>query len=127
MVLKAAGWSMAWEAGARTGSLPEQLVDIFVGDFAREVRAEAAAGTASLLQLNLFDQFLEDLGHFVGGLAHAQPHQANRRPRVEQNHQDGPSRDDRDVNVLLGALMELTAELLFPEQLGDFPGGRDVS
>src|SRR5205823_11334848 len=46
---------------------------------------------------------------------------------IEDHHQDDPSSDDADVQVVFLSLVKEDRELLFSNQLGETAGGRDVA
>src|SRR6266478_1128652 len=104
---------------ASPSSLAEQVVDVVVGDF-----CERRPGARDL---HLLHQSVEDLVQLVGSLLHPQPHQTERGTGIEDHHQDDPSSDDADVQVVFLSLVKEDRELLFSEQLGETAGGRDVA
>ena len=64
---------MGTHCGARL--LSEQLVDVVVGDLARDIGTVTSA-RALLLLLDFVDQFFKDLCHLLGGTADAKPDEA---------------------------------------------------
>src|SRR2546428_5037450 len=104
---------------AAPSSLAEQVVDVVVGDF-----CERRPGAGDL---HLLHQSVEDLVQLVGSLLHPQPHQTERGTGIEDYHQDDPSSDDADVQVVFLSLVKEDRELLFSDQLGETAGGRDVA
>src|ERR1041385_7079171 len=91
------------------GSLAEQAVDVFVGDLG-ERRVDAFVPFVALgLPLPL--DRLEDLLQVLVRLPHAEPYEAERGPLVEDDDEDHALADDRDVDVVLLALVEEDGEL----------------
>ena len=83
---------------------------------------ESAPGSCTFLQ-----QRLEDAVELLARLLHAQAHEAEARLRVEDDDQDDAVADELDVDVRLLALVELSRELVLPEQLGHAAGRGDVA
>ena len=82
-------------------------------------RAACALG----LLLDVFEH-LRELG---AGLLHAQPHEAERAAIVEHHHEDDPVRDQRDVEVVALALVEVDREVVFADELREPARGRDAA
>ena len=61
------------------------------------------------------------------GALDAQAHQAERGAGVEDHDEDHPVADERDVHVVLLALVEEDRELFFAEELGEAARGGDVA
>src|SRR5256885_3612382 len=94
--------------------LAEEVVDVVVGDLGE---GRTRAGTRDLLQ-----QRIEDLVELVGSLLHPQPDQAQGAAAVEDDDQDHPAADHRDVQVVALSLVEEDGELLLSDQLGEAAG-----
>jgi len=68
----------------------------------------------------------KDLVQLVGSLLYPQPHQTERGTGIEDHHQDDPSADDADVQVVFLSLVKEDREL-FLRSAGETAGGRDVA
>src|SRR5262245_2754290 len=109
---------------ARSGSLAEQIVDVFVGDLG-ERRLEVDAHLT--LALDLSHDVLEDLGQFARSAAPAEPDKTEARTLVEDHDEDDALRDDRDVNVVVLAFVRENRELLLADQPREAVGRGDVA
>src|SRR5512138_2176446 len=106
-------------------SLPEEAVDVLVGDLGE--RGVDSLVPALLLLLDLPLDRLEDPLEVLRRLADAKPHEAERRALVEDDDEDDPLPDDGDVDVVLLALVEEDGELLLADELREAVRRRDVA
>jgi hypothetical protein len=83
---------------------------------------ESAPGSCDLLQ-----ERLEDVVELLARLLHAEPHEPEARPRVEDDDEDDPVADELDVDVRLLALVKLSRELVLLEELGHAARRGDVA
>src|SRR5205823_9052535 len=60
-------------------------------------------------------------------LLHAQPDQAQRAARVEDDHQDDPAADYGNVEVVALSFVEEDREFLLADELGETARGGDVA
>ena len=108
----------------RDGSSAEQIVDIFVRNFG-ERRFEVDAHLS--LVLDLSHDVLEDFRELVRRAAHAQPDEAKARPLVEDDDENDPLPYDRDVDVVVLALVGKDRKLLLADQACEAIGRSDVA
>jgi hypothetical protein len=105
-------------------SFAEQGIDVLVGNF-REGAAVSLSPFARLRQHRVKDPLEVD-----GCPLDAKPHKSQRRPVVEDNHQNRAISRDRDVDVVPLAIVKEHREFAFADQLieaivcRDIPGGQ---
>src|ERR1043166_9098239 len=97
----------------------EEVVDVLFADL-REERLTTR-------RLRGFHQAIEDLFQLFGGLLHAETHEPERGAAVEDDDQDDPLPDDRDVQVVALPLVEEDRELLLSDELREAARRGDVS
>ena len=90
------------------------------------ISAKGVPRAAPALVRLLLD-LLEDARELSAGLLDAQAHQAERAAVVEDHHQDDAAGDQRDVQVVALALVEVDRELLLADDLGEAAGGGDAA
>src|SRR5450631_311418 len=100
-------------------SIVEEFVDVSVGNLVQDRGTCLACGFAR--------ELLEDACHFFGGLANPQTNETEGRALVEEDDQNGPPCDQRDVNVGFLAFVKLAGEVFLTQNFGNSACGGDVS
>jgi hypothetical protein len=80
-------------------------------------------GPIAGIRIPTFEYFLERLTDLLG----IEPNHANGSPVVEYDNQDSAIVDERDMNVVLLALVEENREFRLTDQAGDLLGGSEAT